>query len=526
MADCTEHVDTTATRERENVLGDFASTTSAHGFSHLIRAESKKVVCFWLLLIIATHVFCISQTTNLIMKYAEFGSETTYEEMPRRRGEFPDVTFCNINPQSNFKIRAGISTKSARVADFLDSYYKYLTFSSTVLDTNEGKWNKRIQSTIFALENVGWKVTSQMGHDYKDLLISCELSGQNCLDGEVEKFQHFEYNNCFTLKLGKFNQSHNSVSGTMTGLSLVLFVEGLGSPGWQLPYNTYSYEAGATGARIVIHPQNTPPLPETNGFNVPPGVSTSVALKSKLINRLDAPHGNCTHEEYVYSGSRRFEYSEKVCLHNCIQTRVIDMCNCTSPLHPFPGNHSFCGFVSDFNDVSSWKDMLAKLKCEEFFSSSELEEALRNCDCHLPCSEAGYDKSVSMAYWPIDIYQKSFLQIFRPRFSALHNAILSKENKTVRELIDSGWIRNNFLRVNIYFESPNVSVYRKTATYTWPMLLSDIGGCFGLYIGMSVLTGIEYLGLIVRMLGKACYYIKEFSSNSNKVKSIKIGERK
>ena len=36
--------------------------------------------------------------------------------------------------------------------------------------------------------------------------------------------------------------------------------------------------AQAVGVRIVIHPPNTTALPMTEGFDVPPGVSASLAL--------------------------------------------------------------------------------------------------------------------------------------------------------------------------------------------------------------------------------------------------------
>jgi hypothetical protein len=58
----------------------------------------------------------------------------------------------------------------------------------------------------------------------------------------------------------------------------------------------------------------------------------------------------------------------------------------------------------------------------------------------------------------------------------------------VSELVRRDLIRKNFVRLNVYIESLVVDQIVQKASYSLFNLFSDIGGTFGLWIGMSVLT--------------------------------------
>jgi hypothetical protein len=78
----------------------------------------------------------------------------------------------------------------------------------------------------------------------------------------------------------------------------------------------------------------------------------------------------------------------------------------------------------------------------------------------------------------------------------------------VSDLIERSLIRKNFVRLNVYVQSLVIDEVVQKGSYTFFNLFSDIGGTFGLWIGMSLLTWGEVIELILhlgyRWLTKLC----------------------
>ncbi|BFZ08249.1 hypothetical protein BsWGS_11288 [Bradybaena similaris] len=64
----------------------------------------------------------------------------------------------------------------------------------------------------------------------------------------------------------------------------------------------------------------------------------------------------------------------------------------------------------------------------------------------------------------------------------------------------SDLIRQNMLRLNIYLEDLSVVEYRQLPAYGLADLFADIGGTLGLWMGISVLTIMELIELIIRLI--------------------------
>ncbi|KAK6047062.1 hypothetical protein COOONC_15434 [Cooperia oncophora] len=64
------------------------------------------------------------------------------------------------------------------------------------------------------------------------------------------------------------------------------------------------------------------------------------------------------------------------------------------------------------------------------------------------------------------------------------------------------WYRKNTLLVEIYYERMNFQVLTESPAYTLVNMVSDAGGQVGLFLGMSIISVIEYLALILLLL---CY---------------------
>ena len=69
------------------------------------------------------------------------------------------------------------------------------------------------------------------------------------------------------------------------------------------------------------------------------------------------------------------------------------------------------------------------------------------------------------------------------------------------ELIQGGLIRKNFVRLNIYLKDLIVEEIIQKRTYELENLFSDMGGTFGLWIGVSILSWFEIFEFGVKLAG-------------------------
>ena len=64
--------------------------------------------------------------------------------------------------------------------------------------------------------------------------------------------------------------------------------------------------------------------------------------------------------------------------------------------------------------------------------------------------------------------------------------------------------KNNFVRINIYMADNQMTVTEEVPEYTASLVISDIGGQLGIWIGMSVLTMSETPALFGQLFSDAC----------------------
>ena len=60
------------------------------------------------------------------------------------------------------------------------------------------------------------------------------------------------------------------------------------------------------------------------------------------------------------------------------------------------------------------------------------------------------------------------------------------------------FVTDNFVRVNVYLSDMEVEVQEQQPSYRLSNLFSDIGGTLGLWVGLSLLTVVEFIQLVVK----------------------------
>ena len=158
------------------------------------------------------------------------------------------------------------------------------------------------------------------------------------------------------------------------------------------------------------------------------------------------------------------------------------------------------------------------LDCQDYVVSFVLSD-LAECICKYPCHETSYPVTMSLSEWPSKNSINSFPDyIFKDKknksnlkaYSYYQNML---NNNASQESIKT-WIRSHFLRVNVFTNSKIVSVKEDIPMYSMIDTLCSIGGCLGLWLGISLVTSAEIVQLIVRLLYELYKYVK--------VKNLKV----
>ncbi|CAG5119243.1 unnamed protein product [Candidula unifasciata] len=556
------------------IIAELGSESNAHGLAKIVTSRDTKRKVIWALLVIVGFTAATLQLSLLVRKYLQFQVIELSEIKDSMPVGYPSVSICNIEPISLRSIRRMyVNNETHNLIDWLRFIQDFRFEQESFMNSIRAFY-----------ENLG-DDAKRVSHDLEDMLIHCRFNKENCSVLNFTTFFDGNYFNCFTFNGGNSkDQLQMHATGPENGLSLIVSVEKddpmLGT------YGVYNFDNNilhSAGVRVVVHAPGSMPSPVDHGFDIPPGYSSSVGLKAILHTRLPRPYGNCTEDSL--SGIRTYRNTFFACLQLCKQRLIIQRCGCKSSALPeVPSyNVSFCGTIRDwqtiyYNKSGHWMSGMLiptpTLACEEReqkkLNNDRAYES--NCGCFQPCSETSYLKSVSLSYWPLEFYQLSALEVwfsvsFNQRFfkqdrkggeshfmQAAYQYLyklahpqqtkLAKNDSIVSDILTKSYsisekemskeasdlIRQNMLRLNIYLEDLSVVEYRQLPAYGLADLFADIGGTLGLWMGISVLTIMELVELIIRLIGLAFNSERDFPSgplqNNNSINGQGAGRCK
>uniref|UniRef100_G3WN71 Epithelial sodium channel subunit alpha n=1 Tax=Sarcophilus harrisii TaxID=9305 RepID=G3WN71_SARHA len=268
-----------------------------------------------------------------------------------------------------------------------------------------------------------------------NFIFACRFNQVSCNQEKYSQFHHPIYGNCYTFN-GK-NDSNlwmSSTPGINNGLSLTLRTE---------RHDFIPLLSTVTGARVMVHGQDEPAFMDDGGFNLRPGVETSISMRKETLDRLGGNYGDCTKNgsndvkvQNFYSS----KYTQQVCVHSCFQENMIQKCGCAYMSYPKPDNVEFC----DYKKHTEWGYCYYKL--QDAFSSDSLGCFAK---CRKPCLVTNYQLSAGYSRWPSATSQDWVFQML----SIQNNYTISS--------------KSGVAKLNIFFkelnyktnsESPSVSV--------------------------------------------------------------------
>ncbi|XP_063818482.1 amiloride-sensitive sodium channel subunit alpha isoform X2 [Pseudophryne corroboree] len=515
----------------------FCNNTTIHGAIRLVCSRNNRMkTAFWLVLFLACFGLMYWQFGLLFGQYFSYPVSINVN-VNSGRLLFPAVTVCTLNPYRYHPILADLEELDKETQRTLYDLYKYnvtgvqgrvpqnrrrrearepLPHPLVRIPVGEGLHREVRSADTGDNEemqvkrknwNIGFKLCNETGNDciyqtyssgvdairewyrfhyinilarvpkndnvskevLENFVFACRFNEEYCMqDGTYAQFHHAIYGNCYTFNFNRSDSDtwSSSMPGIKNGLTLVLRTE---------QHDYIPLLSTVAGARVLIHGHKEQAFMDDNGFNIQPGVETSIGMKKEVVSRLGGDYSDCSEDGSDVDVKDLFnsEYTQQVCVRSCFQAKMVDRCGCAYAFYPLPDGVEYC----DYKKHKSWGYCYYKLIKE--FSQHELGCFAK---CRKPCLLTEYQLNAGYSRWPTKVSES---WVFHT---------LSQSNFTDR---------NGIAKLNIYFEEMNFKTIQESPTIIMVTLLSLLGSQWSLWFGSSVLSVVEMGELVFDVIAIA-----------------------
>ena len=195
-------------------------------------------------------------------------------------------------------------------------------------------------------------------------------------------------------------------------------------------------------------------------------------------------------------------YTRERCLKYCTLNELVASCNCIDSYDfDFTSDEELLSSVDNntFEQCSTTEEVTRKCHADvyEKFANNQIE-----CPCWVPCESTKYTYRASRSQWPSPAHSSylasRLIKEDLPRVTAYLRNLHNVQNLTKKRIHSS--IKENFVRLSIFYESSSYQKIIESATYTYTDLLSDFGGNISLWLGWSIFALFEVLLFIIHSI--------------------------
>ena len=428
-------------------LAEFLENTTINGLVYVFRGRSKIRRIMWGIIFVGATIGCIALLSLSIKKYVSKPTATTiaYETTELDGTQFPAVTVCNVN--SSHSLHGRFRWLLYQLFNPMQTFDENeLNTSTSVRECNDRLDFSRNSTDI---DQDIWNFVTTF-ENTENLIHYCGYSEDfgKLIRCEKEFVPVVTSSGlCFTFNSIK---SGNGVfirnTGAWHGLRLILKTE---------KKDKYDFEESAV--KVVVHDRKDVARPSLYGVGVPVDMNAiiSVVRKHSVDETSDTGCRQNTKLDFLPD----VVYSQFACIQDAKIRNIAEKCKCIlSPARPVEFVHMRnCTFF----------DSCCLLREYQTFKT-------KYANCPLPCIFNSYDHHVSYT-------------------SGVHiqnNVNISTEN--------------DYLSVHIFLEDLQTVNSITQYTYGADALLADFGGHMGLFLGISIISILEVMVLILDKLKQIC----------------------
>ena len=440
-------------KEERSTSRKFLEDSTCHGALLVFGSKSWPKRIFWgVVLLVAIGAFVYVTITH-ITTLAGNPISTSITLTREHQLDFPSVTICSLSILNTTTLRSG----GANVIYNLFNLFNEVQNKNPPNISGCMSFANALISDSTGL-NLNWGDLTYTARNQPSVLITkCTFAGEDCIND-------FEPVNtvggvCYT-----FNGPSSPSTRTVRGIGIRQGLQLQLSPDEQSFSLTKDY-----GFRVIIHKRDELPQ-EQEGIVV--GLNSSAYIAMRQVVSIDktifSPGYQCRGTNYDNSNQELSfpnytSYSPSLCLTDCFLTSVANQCQCKESTRLYtPASSSP---ISQFRSCE-----LQDLCCEV----QAFDTVRERCDCPPKCTNVENTVTVS---------------------SATH-----QEGK---------------VGVNIFYGSLVLETRVTKDSYTVWSLISDIGGNTGLFLGFTLLTGVEVLLFVVTLITNLCKKKSYSRGNAN-----------
>ena len=468
-------------------------SSTSHGIPNILRSDKIFFKIFWTFFLIVCSSYCFYSIIKSIQSYYEFEVVTKIEVIDEIPTQFPAVTICNLNflatdyAKENFKTFLKSFPDEDSFSSIFEAYEEVIfeeengnyTISSHLTSSynyNLYYQDSFIRKTMFQFNSMGKNITDDNRKNYsfplEEFLISCTFQALNCLPFKFDWYYDSSFGNCFTFNSGSEEIKTSKIAGFAYGLKLELY---LGNP------NDSNTIIDSSGVRVFVHNQTDRPQ-SSEGIDVSSGEKTNIVINRVFDSKLGHPHSNCrsdlntlgAFDSDLYRATFKSNkiYSQKKCFETCLHNYTTSNCNCHNPFY-----HSLNSLKKACQDLNEMQCIFNKQL--NFFD--EFNEFNCLTDCPLECKKITYSLSTSHSDYPNRKYAKILKRLITNHLT-----------------IDDDLLKKSIAAINIYYEDHRYTKVSQIAKMSSEDLMANIGGIFGLCIGISFLSFVEIFEALIQ----------------------------
>lgn len=427
----------------------YIEATTAHGVVHIFIGKSYIRRVLWLIIVLASASGCLYNCVDRIRFLAGAPTATAITLDRRQEINFPAVTICNLNMlRRDYLEELGL----------IDIVQQILISAEEGLDT----CNQSL-SRVSNLSNITYKELFIEGKDaLESLIIGCNYLGKNC-SADYATFVPTltRLGICYVFNSGFDGREVLTTTGTGARLGLRLLIN--------ISHSQYAATPNLdAGVKVAIHRQSEPPEPDDQGIGVPTG--TNAFINIRQLNIVDDTGASCNPKDQVSELNflrQEFNYSAAACANDCFYTQIAHACNCVISDE----------YVADKQPYQSFP----LCRVEDMCCVLAQQTTAVSCPCLPSCNSTFYQLTTSYSTFPAQFFATG-------------------------DLANAG---NDLLTTNIFYESLSITEQVTSSSYNVVSLLSDIGGQLGLFLGMSVISLMEFFFWVVDETKDRCLGVSE-----------------
>lgn len=428
--------------------------------------------------------------------------------------EYPDITFCLLNP---------IFYPPANTTRYTELEHYIKAFNAYLKDYKEGRIRPFVKMAITDYLFIQDK--DVYSHPAWSAIARCSFMRQPCNYKHFDIVRLWPYGNCFTLNTtrlgssGKITMKGLPASTTRPDVRIKVF-KAVNYPK-HFRIDPHGTTWMAAGILVMIHEKGT--FPEIgNSFLV--DRFTQIELRVTRLVHLNIDN-KCQESREMYSYIDRV--TKKVtsyfgtssdCIHFHQQDLLARHCKCINYKHNPSPQHYHIPVCLPINYTKAYMQKCMQSVAEE---QKELDRSSKSTCLKDFCKHPQFQTVISQASYPAVRQRNSYngwlrqlmmmeqrqlhfmnrsniAQLFLLDWGKTHNLTMAQAFKEERQdLLDADNVERNFMLLRIVPTSFFEDKIEEIAEYTLSRLLSDIGGCVGLWVGASLITLFEFIDLLL-----------------------------